>query len=164
LYLADVYSDNGSLDVNKLEKYITKDTVESIAACWLWRNSSRNGWNYDDCVKNIIYMWFTILLSQLVQFTKEKWLDCQGDVPLSVFTETKKSYNRSKGGAFVTNDDSIAEESKYCGKRGTNKIFFSNWNKTRGYYEYVDIGNSYVQSNINAAMGVSQLKKFRLDE
>jgi len=29
----------------------------------------------------------------------------------------------------------------------------------KGYYEYVDIGNSYVQSNILGALGVTQLKK-----
>ena len=28
-----------------------------------------------------------------------------------------------------------------------------------GYYQYVDIGMSYVQSNINGALGISQLRK-----
>ena len=31
--------------------------------------------------------------------------------------------------------------------------------KTRGYYEYVDIGMSYIQSNLNGAFGISQLSK-----
>ncbi len=59
----------------------------------------------------------------------------------------------------MTDDDQIAERVKILREKGTDKYSFLADNKTRGYYEYVDIGNSYVQSNILGALGVSQLKK-----
>ena len=60
---------------------------------------------------------------------------------------------------FVTNDDDIAERVRILREKGTDKYSFLTDNLTRGYYEYVDIGNSYVQSNILGALGVSQLAK-----
>jgi len=44
-------------------------------------------------------------------------------------------------------------------EKGTDKQSFLVDNKDRGYYEYVDIGNSYVQSNILGALGITQLEK-----
>jgi dTDP-4-amino-4,6-dideoxygalactose transaminase len=44
-------------------------------------------------------------------------------------------------------------------EKGTDKQSFLVDNKTRGFYEYVDIGNSYVQSNVLGALGVTQLGK-----
>jgi dTDP-4-amino-4,6-dideoxygalactose transaminase len=48
---------------------------------------------------------------------------------------------------------------KISRENGTDKYSFISNNRTRGFYEYIDIGNSYVQSNILGALGVSQLKK-----
>jgi len=89
---------------------------------------------------------------------KGKKTGCQGDVSTFSFHGTK-NLTTGEGGAFVTDDDTIAERIKIMREKGTNKYSFLSDNLTRGYYEYVDIGNSYVQSNINGAMGASQLKK-----
>jgi dTDP-4-amino-4,6-dideoxygalactose transaminase len=70
-----------------------------------------------------------------------------------------KNLTTGEGGALVTNNDEIAERVKILREKGADKYSFITDNKTRGYYEYVDIGNSYVQSNILGALGVSQLKK-----
>jgi len=64
-----------------------------------------------------------------------------------------------EGGALVTDDDEIAEKIIFMREKGTNKQSFLIDNKDRGYYEYVTIGNSYVQSNILGAMGITQLEK-----
>jgi dTDP-4-amino-4,6-dideoxygalactose transaminase len=83
---------------------------------------------------------------------------CQGDVSTFSFHGTK-NMTTGEGGALVTNDDAIAERGKILREKGTNKYSFLSDNITKGYYEYVDIGNSYVQSNINGALGITQLKK-----
>jgi len=44
-------------------------------------------------------------------------------------------------------------------EKGTDKQSFLMDNRTRGFYEYVDMGSSYVQSNILGALGISQLEK-----
>jgi dTDP-4-amino-4,6-dideoxygalactose transaminase len=89
---------------------------------------------------------------------KGKRTGCQGHVSTFSFHGTK-NLTTGEGGALVTNDDQIAERVKILREKGTDKYSFLTDNKTRGYYEYVDIGNSYVQSNINGALGVTQLQK-----
>jgi dTDP-4-amino-4,6-dideoxygalactose transaminase len=64
-----------------------------------------------------------------------------------------------EGGAVVTDDDGIAARIKILREKGTDKHSFLTDNRTRGLYEYIDTGNSYVQSNILGALGVTQLKK-----
>jgi dTDP-4-amino-4,6-dideoxygalactose transaminase len=60
---------------------------------------------------------------------------------------------------LLSNDDALAAKNQDYEGKGTNKYSFLTDNITRGYYEYVDIGNSYVQSNLLGALGLSQLKK-----
>lgn len=64
-----------------------------------------------------------------------------------------------EGGAIVTNDDEIAQKILIMRDKGTDKHTFLSDPLKKGYYEYVDKGNSYVQSNIIAALGRTQLKK-----
>jgi perosamine synthetase len=59
----------------------------------------------------------------------------------------------------VTDNDAIAARIKILREKGTDKHSFLTDNRTRGFYEYIDTGNSYIQSNILGALGVSQLKK-----
>jgi len=62
----------------------------------------------------------------------------------------------------VTDDDSIAARIRVLREKGTDKHTFITENRSRGFYEYVDTGNSYVQSNILGALGVSQLRKIEM--
>ncbi len=73
-----------------------------------------------------------------------------------------KNLTTGEGGAVVTDDDAIAARIRILREKGTDKHSFLSDNRTRGFYEYIDTGNSYVQSNILGALGVSQLKKIDL--
>ncbi len=64
-----------------------------------------------------------------------------------------------EGGAIVTDDDAMASRLIILREKGTDKHVYLSDPTKKGYYEYVDKGNSYVQSNILAAMGRSQLAK-----
>ncbi len=154
--LADVYPDNGSLDVSKLESYITSKTV-AIAAVDYGGIPAEMDEILAIAEKYNLYVVHDTAQS-IGSFYKGKKTGCQGDISTFSFHGTK-NLTTGEGGALVTNNDAIAERVKILREKGTDKYSFLTDNKTRGYYEYVDIGNSYVQSNINGAMGVTQLLK-----
>ena len=156
IVLADVYSDNGSLDVSKLENYITSKTV-AIAAVDYGGIPAEMDEIMAIAKKNNLYVVHDTAQS-IGSVYKGQKTGCQGHVSTFSFHGTK-NLTTGEGGALVTNDDAIADRVKILREKGTDKYSFLTDNKDRGYYEYVDIGNSYVQSNINGAMGITQLQK-----
>lgn len=154
--LADVYPDNGSLDVSKLETYITPKTV-AIAAVDYAGIPAEMDEIMAIALKHNLYVVHDTAQSIGSVYKGEKTGN-QGHVSTFSFHGTK-NMTTGEGGALVTNDDAIAERVKILREKGTDKYSFLTDNKTRGFYEYVDIGNSYVQSNINGALGVTQLQK-----
>ena len=156
IVLADVYPDNGSLDVSKLENYITKKTV-AIAAVDYGGIPAEMDEIMNLAKKHNLYVIHDTAQS-IGSVYKGKRTGCQGHVSTFSFHGTK-NLTTGEGGALVTNDDAIAERVKILREKGTDKYSFLTDNKDRGYYEYVDIGNSYVQSNMNGAMGITQLEK-----
>ncbi|HAN19003.1 MAG: hypothetical protein A2X13_11590 [Bacteroidetes bacterium GWC2_33_15] len=156
IVLADVYPDNGSLDVNKLESYISPNTVAIAAVDYAGIPAEMDNIMAIAAKHNLYVVHDTA--QSIGSVYKGKKTGTQGHVSTFSFHGTK-NLTTGEGGALVTNDDTIAERVKILREKGTDKYSFLTDNKTRGYYEYVDIGNSYVQSNINGALGVSQLKK-----
>jgi dTDP-4-amino-4,6-dideoxygalactose transaminase len=156
IVLADVYEDNGSLDVGKLESYITPKTVAIAAVDY---GGIPAEMNEIMAIANKYDLYVVHDTAQSIgSIYKGKRTGYQGDVSTFSFHGTK-NLTTGEGGALVTDDDAIAKRVKILREKGTDKYSFLTDNKTRGYYEYVDIGNSYVQSNINGALGVTQLKK-----
>jgi dTDP-4-amino-4,6-dideoxygalactose transaminase len=156
IVLADVYPDNGSLDVTKLESYISEKTA-AIAAVDYGGIPAEMDEIMMIAKKHNLYVVHDTAQSLGSEY-KGKKTGNQGHVSTFSFHGTK-NLTTGEGGAFVTNDDIIAERVKILREKGTDKYSFLTDNKDRGYYEYIDIGNSYVQSNINGALGVSQMKK-----
>ena len=156
IVLADVYADNGSLDVSKLEGYITDKTV-AIAAVDYGGIPAEMDEIEAIAKKHDLYLVHDTAQS-IGSVYKGKKVGCFGDVSTFSFHGTK-NLTTGEGGALVTNNDTIAERVKILREKGTDKYSFLTDNVTRGYYQYVDIGNSYVQSDINGALGVSQLQK-----
>ena len=154
--LADVYPDNGSLDVSKIEQYITPKTVAIAPVDYAGIPAEMDEINSIAKKYNLFVVHDTA--QSIGSIYKGKRTGLQGDVSTFSFHGTK-NLTTGEGGALVTNDDTIAERVKILREKGTDKHSFLTDNNTRGYYEYVDIGNSYVQSNINGALGVSQLHK-----
>ena len=154
--LVDVNPDNGNIDVTKIEKAITDKTV---------------------AITPVDYAGNPADMDPILEITKKYNLYVVHDTAQSIGAEYKgrktgslahastfsfhgtKNMTTGEGGALVTNDDEIAEKVIYMREKGTNKQSFLIDNKDRGYYEYVTIGNSYVQSNILGALGITQLEK-----
>lgn len=154
--LVDVDPDNGNIDVNKIESLITDKTV-AIAPV----DYAGNPVDMDPILK-IAEKYNLYVVHDTAQSIgseyKGKKTGSLAHVSTFSFHGTK-NLTTGEGGALVTNDDEIAEKVIYMREKGTNKQSFLIDNKDRGYYEYVSIGSSYVQSNVLGALGVTQLKK-----
>jgi dTDP-4-amino-4,6-dideoxygalactose transaminase len=156
IVLADVYPDNGSLDVSKLESYITDKTVALAAVDYGGIPAEM------DEIMAIADKYGLYVVHDTAQsigsIYKGKKVGSIAHVSTFSFHGTK-NLTTGEGGALTTNDDLIADRVKILREKGTDKYSFLTDNITRGYYEYVDIGNSYIQSNILGALGITQLAK-----
>ncbi len=157
--LADVRPDNGNLDVEKLEGYITEKTVAICPVDYAGNPAEMDEINAI-AGKHGLYVVHDTAQSIGARY-KGKYTGGLADVSTFSFHGTK-NMTTGEGGALVTNNDEIADKVKIMREKGTDKYSFLTDNQTRGYYEYVSKGSSYVQSNINGALGLSQLA--RLDE
>jgi perosamine synthetase len=154
--LCDVNPFNGNIDVNKIEKLITGKTV-AIAPVDYAGNPAELDEINSIANKHGLYVVHDTAQS-IGAIYRGKKTGTLADVSTFSFHGTK-NLTTGEGGAIVTNNDEIAHRLMFMREKGTDKQSFLIDNKTRGFYEYVDIGNSYVQSNILGALGISQLKK-----
>ncbi len=154
--LVDVYPDNGSIDIEKLGKAINKNTVAIAPVDYGGIPAEMDEINALAKKYNLYVVHDTA--QSIGSLYKGKKTGTLADVSTFSFHGTK-NLTTGEGGALVTNNDEIAERVKIMREKGTDKYSFLTDHKTRGYYEYVDIGMSYVQSNINGALGITQLIK-----
>lgn len=91
---------------------------------------------------------------------KGRYLGTIGDIGCYSFHETK-NYTCGEGGAIlINNDDNLAKRAEIIREKGTNRSQFFRGEVDK--YSWVDIGSSYLPSDILAAMLYAQLEK--LDE
>lgn len=90
---------------------------------------------------------------------KNKWLGTIGDFGCYSFHETK-NYSMGEGGALVVNDESFIERAEIVREKGTNRARFFRGQIDK--YTWVDVGSSYLPSDINAAYLYAQLKEAEL--
>ena len=89
---------------------------------------------------------------------KGKYLGSIGDMAAMSFHETKNVIS-GEGGAILINQSEYYEQAKIVWEKGTNrsKFFLGLVDK----YTWVDIGSSYLPSEITAAFLIAQLEKAR---
>lgn len=156
IVLADVYADNGSIDISKIGSYITPKTVAIAPVDYAGIPADMDEIN-EIARKHGLYVVHDTAQS-IGSFYKGKMTGTLADISTFSFHGTK-NLTTGEGGAVATDSDEIASRVRVLREKGTDKHSFLTDNRTRGYYEYIDTGNSYVQSNILGALGVSQLKK-----
>lgn len=154
--LVDVDPLSGNIDVTKIEEAITNKTV---AICPI----DYAGYPCDmDAINQIAKKHNLYVVQDSAQSIgavyKGRKTGILADVTCFSFHGTKNLVV-GEGGAIVTNDDELAKRIIIMREKGTDKHAFLTDPLKKGYYEYVDKGNSYVQSNILGAMGRTQLKK-----
>ena len=154
--LVDVNPLSGNIDVNKIEEAVTKKTV---AICPI----DYAGYPCDmDEINQIAKKYKLYVVQDSAQSIgavyKGKRTGTLADVTCFSFHGTKNLVV-GEGGAIVTDDNDLAKRIIIMREKGTDKHAYLTDPLKKGYYEYVDKGNSYVQSNILGAMGRTQLKK-----
>ena len=154
--LVDVESKNGNIDVDKIETAINDKTVAIVPVDYSGNPAEMDKVN-ELAGKYNLYVVHDTAQSIGSEY-KGKKTGTMADVSTFSFHGTK-NLTTGEGGALVTDNDEIADRVVFMREKGTNKQSFLIDDKTRGFYEYVDIGNSYVQSNILGAMGITQLEK-----
>ncbi len=159
IVLADVYADNGSIDVSKLEQYITARTVAVAPVDYAGIPADMDAINAIAGRHGLYVVHDTA--QSLGSIYKGRKTGTLADISTFSFHGTK-NLTTGEGGAVVTDDDTIAARIRVLREKGTDKHTFITENRTRGFYEYVDTGNSYVQSNILGALGVSQMRKIEM--
>lgn len=156
IVLADVYPDNGSIDVSGIEKLITEKTVAIAPVDYAGIPADMDAIN-DIARRHSLYIVHDTAQS-LGSVYKGRKTGTLADISTFSFHGTK-NLTTGEGGAVVTDNDEVAARIKVLREKGTDKHSFLIDNRTRGFYEYIDTGNSYVQSNILGALGVSQMRK-----
>ena len=87
---------------------------------------------------------------------KGRALGTIGDFGCFSFHETK-NYSMGEGGAILINDKSCIEKAEILREKGTNRSQFYRGQVAK--YNWVDFGDSYLQSDLNAAFLWAQLEK-----
>lgn len=159
IVLADVRPDNGSLDVSKLESLITPRTVAIAPVDYAGIPADMDAIN-DIAGRHGLYVVHDTAQS-IGSVYKGRKTGTLANVSTFSFHGTK-NLTTGEGGAVVTDDDALAARIRILREKGTDKHSFISDNRTRGFYEYIDTGNSYVQSNILAALGLTQLARIDL--
>ncbi len=154
--LVDVYADHGNIDISRIEKAITEKTVAIMPVDYAGNPADMDPINEIARRHNLYVVHDT---AQSIGATyKGKKTGSLAEVSTFSFHGTKNLVT-GEGGAFVTDSDELAQKLILAREKGTDKHSFISDAKKKGFYEYVVKGNSYVQSNVLAALGVSQLKK-----
>ena len=156
IVLADVYPDNGSIDVSGIEKLITEKTVAIAPVDYAGIPADMDAINEIAKRHNLYIVHDTA--QSLGSVYKGRKTGTLADISTFSFHGTK-NLTTGEGGAVVTDNDEVAARIKVLREKGTDKHSFLIDNRTRGFYEYIDTGNSYVQSNILGALGASQMRK-----
>ena len=86
---------------------------------------------------------------------KGRALGTIGDIGCYSFHETK-NYSMGEGGATLINNEAMIERAEIIREKGTNRSLFLRGQVDK--YSWVDIGSSYLPSDMAAAMLYAQLK------
>ena len=154
--LVDVDPLNGNIDVNKIKPLINEMTV-AIAPVDYAGNPADLEPIMALARDHGLYVVHDAAQS-IGSTYKGKKTGTLADIACFSFHGTK-NLTTGEGGAIATNNDELAKRLIFMREKGTDKQSFLIDNRTRGFYEYVDIGSSYVQSNILGALGSAQLEK-----
>lgn len=156
--LCDVEYDTATINPDEIRKHITKETRAIVPIDYAGHPCKIEEINKIAAENNLI------VIHDAAQSCgtklRGKFIGSQALFTCFSFHATKNLVT-GEGGCLVTNDDNLAEKARIIREKGTSRNAVINGVKYNGYwkYEHASIGNSYVQSDILAALALSQLKK-----
>ena len=154
LVFVDIRPDTMNIDETKIEAAITDRTKVIIAMHYAGVACEKDSimdiaWRHNLTVEEDA--------AQGVMSTyKGKALGTIGDFGCYSFHETK-NYSMGEGGAIVINDPAYIEKAEILREKGTNRAKFFRGQVDK--YTWVDFGDSYLPSELNAAYLWAQLQR-----
>ena len=154
LVFVDIRPDTMNIDENKIEKAITKKTKVICPVHYA------GGACEMDTIMEIAKKHNLLVVEDAAQGVMSKYkgkaLGTIGDFGCYSFHETK-NYSMGEGGAIVINNEKYIEKAEILREKGTNRSQFFRGQVAK--YNWVDFGDSYLQSDLNAAYLWAQLEK-----
>lgn len=150
---ADVRPDTMNIDEMKIEKLITPRTKAVVVVHYAGVACEM------DAILDIAAQYNLAVIEDnahgLLGKYKGKPLGTFGQMATQSFHETK-NFSCGEGGALVVNDESYIERAEYIREKGTNRsqMFRGEIDK----YSWIDVGSSYVMSDLLAAYLYAQLE------
>ena len=152
LVFVDIRPDTMNIDETKIEAAITDKTKVIIAMHYAGVSCEM------DTIMNIAAKYNLIVVEDAAQGVmstyKGKYLGTIGTFGCYSFLDTK-NYSMGEGGAIVINDPKYNEKAEILREKGTNRAKFFRGQVDK--YTWVDFGDSYLPSEMNAAYLWAQL-------
>ena len=158
IIFADSCSSHPNLDVKAVEANISKKTKAIVAVHYAGFSCEMKS------LRELCDKYGVILIEDAAQAIDNFYLTDNerlplgslGDLATFSFHETK-NISSGEGGMLVVNSDKLIDRSEIIWEKGTNRSAFFRGEVNK--YEWVDIGSSYLPSDLTAALLYSQLEE-----
>lgn len=153
LIFVDIRPDTMNIDENLIEAAITEKTKVIVPVHYAGVSCEM------DTIMDIAHRHNLLVVEDAAQGVmssyKGKALGAIGHIGCYSFHETK-NYSMGEGGAILINDPKLVERAEIVREKGTNRSNFLRGQVDK--YTWVDIGSSYLPSELNAAYLYGQLE------
>lgn len=154
LVFVDIRPDTMNIDEKKIEEAITEKTKVICPVHYAGVSCEM------DTIMRIAQKYNLMIVEDAAQGVmssyRGKALGTIGDFGCYSFHETK-NYSMGEGGAIVINNEAYIEKAEILREKGTNRSQFFRGQVAK--YNWVDFGDSYLQSDLNAAYLWAQLEQ-----
>lgn len=154
LVFVDIRPDTMNIDEKKIESAITEKTKVICPVHYAGVACDM------DYIMKLAQKYNLLVVEDAAQAVMSKYkgraLGTIGDFGCYSFHETK-NYSMGEGGAIAINNSNYIEKAEILREKGTNRAQFFRGQVAK--YNWVDFGDSYLQSDLNAAYLWAQLEK-----
>ena len=153
LVFVDIRPDTMNIDEQKIEEAITEHTKVIVPVHYAGIACEMD--TIMDIARRHNLMVVEDAAQGVMSTYKGKALGTIGDFGCFSFHETK-NYSMGEGGAILINNEKYIEKAEILREKGTNRSQFYRGQVAK--YNWVDFGDSYLQSDLNAAYLWAQLQ------
>jgi dTDP-4-amino-4,6-dideoxygalactose transaminase len=151
IIFVDIRPDTMNIDENLIEDAITDKTKVIVPVHYAGVSCNMNK------INEIAQKFNLLVIEDAAQCIGSKYnnkpVGTMGDISCFSFHETKNIHS-GEGGAVLINDEKFAERAEIIREKGTNRSRFFRGEVDK--YTWVDLGSSYLPSELNAAVLSSQ--------
>lgn len=154
IVFVDIRPDTMNIDENLIEAAITAKTKVIVPVHYAGISCEM------DKIMEIARKYHLFVIEDAAQGVKSRYknkaLGSIGDLGCYSFHQSK-NYSMGEGGAIIINNPAFSERAEIIREKGTNRNLFLTGKVDK--YSWVDLGSSYLPSEINAAYLYAQLEE-----